>query len=663
MKKTRKFTSMLITAACTASFCFGTSYAEDTSSQLTYGDYIYYQKNDDNGDGINDSITITDCENSAEVIEIPAEIESLPVTVIGKSAFEYCSSLTSITIPDTVTTIGESAFSDTSMSGIVIPDSVTVIDKFAFYNCRNLSNVIISKNLKVLEQQAFSYCDSLKSLELPYGLEVIGISQFFNTPIEEINIPETVKEIGEHAFDDTPWLEKYFEDNQFIIFNDTLYKARDYEEHITIPEGIKTIGRLAFEENKNMTGITIPDSVTKIGASAFVDCTALKNITIPETVTELGYNTFDSCSSLESVYFENQSYTTLPARLFYSCTSLREVNLPDTLTSIPEKMFSGCISLTEFDFPKNVTKIEMNAFYRCSSLESITIPESVTSIGAQAFEMCRALKNISIAPSIKDIGQDAFYYTAWIEDQKSKSDFVVVNGILIDGSAASGDFTIPEGVEVIGTGAFYGKVGAKRINNVTVPEYVKEIKCAFYSSTLNNIIIENPNCIICDGISTFSNGLGYKTTEGNYWINYKGVIYCHENSTAHQYALKYNRSYSIIGSDVVVEAPEAPKKSGTAAIGILVIPTTSTTVSPSVTTSTNAVDTSETSAQIMMGDANCDNTVSATDITAIAKCIASDALYPLKNSSAYANADMNDSGKVDSDDLSIIIEQYTNGQL
>ena len=199
-------------------------------------------------------IEIAKCnKDAATVVNIPTEIDGKPVTSIGKHAFSGFS-LTEITIPDSVASIGEYAFYGcTSLTEITIPDSVTSIGDCSFWGCTSLT---------------------------------------------EITLPDSVTYIGYKAFLDTPWLKIKQAENPLVIVNHILIDGTTCTGSVSIPSGVTSIGVWAFDGCISLTEITIPDSVTSIGGYAFKGCTSLTEITIPNSVVDIGESAFENCTNL-----------------------------------------------------------------------------------------------------------------------------------------------------------------------------------------------------------------------------------------------------------------------------------------------------------------------------------------------------------------------------
>lgn len=262
------------------------------------------------------------------------------VTTFGTNAFGNCTNLTSIDIPNSVTTIGWSAFSHSGLTSVDIPNSVTSINVFAFYYCSDLVSVTIPNSVTTIEESTFEGCTSLTS--------------------------------------------------------------------INIPNSITTIGHRAFRNCTSVQSISIPNSVAEIGESVFTNCTALKSITIPNSVTTMGINVFSSCTSLYSV--------TLPSNLhdirngsFNGCTSLNSISIPNNVWSIGHNAFYGCNSLQSITIPNSVTSIDYGAFQNCSNLRTVTIGTVINNIKSSCFAYCDELTDVyCFAESVPTTVSDAF---------------------------------------------------------------------------------------------------------------------------------------------------------------------------------------------------------------------------------------------------------------
>lgn len=203
-------------------------------------------------------------------IVIPSTVnykgKTLTVVSIDDDAFAGCRLLTGITIPNTISSIGDYAFGWCNLESIVIPNSVTQIGRGAFKGCTNLRNVILSNSIIEIEEEAFSECSSLAN----------------------VTIPNSVIEIGQYAF----------------------YKCNSLT-NVTIPNSVVKIENWAFAYCSGFTNVTIPNSVIEIGACTFIDCSNLTNVTIGSSVTKIGNKAFYRCSSNATLY----SLNTVPPNL------------------------------------------------------------------------------------------------------------------------------------------------------------------------------------------------------------------------------------------------------------------------------------------------------------------------------------------------------------
>jgi len=204
------------------------------------------------------------------------------VTSIGSSAFSGCTNLKNITIPDNVQNIGSSAFEECyNLVSITIPNSVTSIGSRAFSGCSGLTGITIPNGVTTIEEYAFSWCSGLTNVTIPNSVQSIGDFAFYAcVGLTSVTIENGVTSIGNYAF-----------------------RACGLNG-ITIPDSVTTIGEGAFMECSNLTSITIPKNVFSIGTQAFSDCSGLNSVTIGSGVIIIGYFAFSGCDNLTSVTFE-----------------------------------------------------------------------------------------------------------------------------------------------------------------------------------------------------------------------------------------------------------------------------------------------------------------------------------------------------------------------
>jgi hypothetical protein len=354
--------------------------------------------------GDTNTLTITGYTGSGGIVDIPQVIGSQTVTGIGDYAF-YGSGLTSVTVPDSVTSLGEGAFGDcSSLTNASVGIGVTNIAEYAFYYCANLTNVAISNSVTSIDDFAFYWCYSLTSLTIPDGVTYIGNDAFEDAGLTSVAIPGTVNTIGDGAFDFCYSLTNVALADGLASIGQSAFGSCAGLTNVTIPGSVNSIGDSAFQACASLSTVTIGDGVASIGENAFAG-TSLTSITIPRSVADIGVGVFEGDAALTAITVDAQNsfYSSVNGVLFdNSQTTLVEYPgglggsymIPAGITNIGAAAFYECASLTSVTIPGSVTGIGDHAFYDCAGLVSVTLPGSVAGIGEFAFGSCRSLMGV-----------------------------------------------------------------------------------------------------------------------------------------------------------------------------------------------------------------------------------------------------------------------------
>ena len=335
-------------------------------------------------------------------IVIPSVLnDGIAVTGIESEAFCY-SGVTSISLPNSLVSIGDDAFRYSCLETIVIPNSVKSIGKGAFSKCNMLTSVTISESVTSIGADAFYGAHRLSSIVVKEGNKVYDSRNNCNAIIEtssnilmsgckNTKIPNSVTTIGEMAFYDCDGLIS-----------------------VEIPNGVTTIGKEAFAWCESLKSITIPNSVTKIGDeietfvrsftsyedNPFIGCKNLEKIVVD--INNKKYDSRDDCNAIietnRNILVAGCKNTKIPDSVtaigenaFVGCSNLKNIIIPNSVIEIGYRAFEGCVSLANVSISNSVSSIKWGIFRGCKSLTSVTIPNSVTSIGTWAFEDCKSL--------------------------------------------------------------------------------------------------------------------------------------------------------------------------------------------------------------------------------------------------------------------------------
>ena len=393
-------------------------------------------------------------------VTVPSTANGYTVTRLGSRCFNGSSTLhvTSVTLPETITTLEDMVFYNSDITELVFPNSVTEIDRSPFCDCEKLESVTLPQGMTKIPDYLFYHC-AIKSFTIPSRITEIGENAFYSSGLESIVVPATVQKIGRYAFcacenlTHAEILNPDAELGDFLFSHDTQLSSFSFAEgaktvaermfyecmnlssvklpgsiesiedyafsgceslsSIEWPEGLKHIGACAFERT-GLTSAVVPSYVESVGGSAFCYCKNLTHAEIPNPETKLGGSLFFSCQSLKSFSFAEGSKT-VPHQMFTDCRQLTSVTLPASIEEIEKHAFSGCESLSSIDFPEGLKTI-WNTAFMWTGLKSITLPASLTSIGMDAFSCCDNLTEIqSLIVEPFPIDKSVFGYSGNME--------------------------------------------------------------------------------------------------------------------------------------------------------------------------------------------------------------------------------------------------------
>ena len=477
-------------------------------------------------------------------------------TTINDKAFYGCTSLVSITIPESVTSIGRSAFSTCrSLKSINLPDGITLISDSAFYGCNNLENITIPGNVTEIGNYVFSGCTSLTNITIPDNVTEIGDSAFSNcASLTNITIPGNVTKIGNYAFvgctsltnitipknvtnikvgafemcdniknvfveDISTWCKILFGDEHSnpLYYADNLYVDGKLVSQLAIPEGVTSIWALAFANFDGLTDVYIPSSVRTIEGNSFVNSRVRISIDsansnfaerdgviynkrftqivfIPNWVTEI---TIPKGVSRVTAYLSNVS-------LFEGNTVLQRIAFEEgsQITQIPDEAFYGCTNLQSIVLPERVTIIPRRAFQDCTSLRNVTLPDGLTSIRANAFQGCTSLTSITIPDNVTTIYDGAFQFCSNLASITIPNGVTNISSNVFNDCSNLVDVKLPNGIVSIASSAFYN---CTSLTNITLPDSLTSISSGVFENCSSLTSITIPSQVTSIGSRAFSN--------------------------------------------------------------------------------------------------------------------------------------------------------------
>ena len=350
------------------------------------------------------------------------------VTSIQKSTFSLCIKLTSINIPNTVTSIEERAFYGCSkLSSINIPSSVVSIGKATFSGCNTLTSLILPNSISSIEDETFKDCSNLSFVQIPDGVNTIGKNAFeWCQSLKALSIPRNITKIGENAFYKAYRVtDMYFDENTNP--NNLVWDCSGTDEY---GGAVKTICHVKDKEewdsrfsnvnvvfaddimNIKMLSTTITGTNIALYADADIKASLTGELCIPSY--------YISGSEIYTV-------SSLTDNAFKDCTNLTSITIPGTINNISSYSFAGCTSLKSVNIQKYVRQIGDYAFSGCTALESVSIPSTIIRINTYSFQNCSQLKSVYFPKTITNIAGYAFEGCSSVTDVYFDNDLKPTN--------------------------------------------------------------------------------------------------------------------------------------------------------------------------------------------------------------------------------------------
>ena len=463
-------------------------------------------------------------KNIEGVVVIPATYEGVGL-YIPDGAFDNCTKITSVVIPEGITKIPQYAFNNcVLLESVSLPDTLTEIETFAFYKCYKLKSITIPQSVTRIGTDAFALCTSIVSIALPDNISYIGDyvlggcssltsvtignnmaslprCLFYQcTSLKTINIPDSVITIGESVFDSCTSLSS-----------------------VKIGNNVKTISTRAFFNCKSLISITIPESVTSIGDSAFSGCYCLveiinkSNLNIKkgsDTYGKIAYYAITvSNEEIDSIIREENDFTIYNdgtfSHLIRYVGDATEVIIPN-IDRIHKGAFLNCTHITSVVVSDHVLSIGEGAFTGCTSLETITLPFIGDGLGENntlAFLGCENIKNVILSDVCKEVPKEAFKNYKSLETITFGSKVSTIGENAFYGCEGLTSLVIPNTINTIGYGAFYE---CTNLVSITLPSGLRTITNSLFwcCSSLESIIIP-------ENVTTIEHYAFYKCTKLN----------------------------------------------------------------------------------------------------------------------------------------------------
>lgn len=409
----------------------------------------------------NATVAFNGIRTNSEMVDIPASVEydgvtytvvgiapsalynegvssvSIPstVTYIGNSAFRGCSQLSEIVIPDGVVSIGQYAFSASGLVSVDIPDSVTTLDRGAFERCSRLTEISIGSGITELPLDVFASCYSLTSVTIPGTVETVDGSFHDSSNIRSITIGDGVKRIERNAFANLPYITS-LEIPDSVTYIGPAFSNCTGIGSVVIPDSVVEMEG-TFSGCTSLNQVSFGSGLTTLGDDTFSQC-AFTEVTVPSSIRTLG-DAFSNCISLVDVTIE-EGVTRMEGG-FSGCPNLGDVILPSTVTYLGP-VFPGCVSIKTITIPEGVSRMD-GTFMACAGLESVEVSGEI-SIGSDTFSACTSLSQIDIS-KFYSIGDGAFQTCTSLTDVEFNDHITTIGSMAFAGCTNIMKVSIPVG--------------------------------------------------------------------------------------------------------------------------------------------------------------------------------------------------------------------------
>ena len=408
---------------------------------------------------------ITGYTGTDTVLEIPGEIGGYIVQSIADKAFQNNKTLTSVTFPNTIETIGTYLFSGcTALTEVQLNEGLTAIGEYTFQNCTSLTAFAFPESVETIGEYLFAGCTALADVQLKEGLTAISQYAFRNcSALTEITLPEGVKTIGANAFENCAALAEVDLPESLVTIGNYAFKGCTSLETVTLPEGVQKLGYQAFADCTALSSINYPSGLTTMLSvyfnysdhygSVFSGCTSLTSLEIPEGVTAIPAHALRDCPQLEEIQLP-ESLETIGEYAFSGNTGLKTVEMKDKVTSVGSEAFRNCTGLESIAFSENLSTLGEYAFAGCTGLTEVTLPGSLVTIPNYAFRKCSGLQKLTLGEGIAEIGEYAFEACTGLTEIKFPESLATIRHYAFLGCTALETLTLPDGVSDLGYQAF-----------------------------------------------------------------------------------------------------------------------------------------------------------------------------------------------------------------